>query len=725
VPEAKAWLTAAEAAEEQLPELPNSKRHINRLVGQLNIPTRKRIGKGGGREFHWSMLPAAARHEYLKRHGVETIDNPREENSKTRAARRGALAEARYLIVKAADRYIADHNMPVVAGQESFCAAYNAGRTKLDDWVHRRVPELKLSALRTWSRTIRDKGASGLEDRRGRPAGTGQIESDVRLRAYIIKTFAERGGVLTAEHYVKAVRTDLGQEVSRRTMQAFLKAMRDEEGPLLEAFIDPDGHRSHYKPAFGNLSRAAERLNQRWEIDATKADAMCLVPDGNGGMTRRRCSITAVIDVHSRRAMCLVADQGRAIGTMALLRRAILKWGLPEVLKADNGKDFVAASVLRFCRSLDIEVQLSRVFTPESKGHIERFFGTLNRELFPLLPGFVGANVAQRTAIRNRESFQHRFGEEGQLVFETTLTPAQLQARIDAWLSGTYEHRLHSGMGQTPATVALMLADQVRVVESERALDGLLMDAPGASGIRVVGKKGIQLSAGAGRKRWYVAAELGPHVGYRVHVSLDPINDGYVVVYNDDRTNFICVAEDAAQIENNRLIELAREAQRLQRAPIRLVKSDVRQVQAVFPGEGLADRILGDTLGDGFVLADDADKAQQTAMRPQLVAAERAADALDAAKAGPQPREATAEEQEAARSYLADMTPKLPAAEATVQRDGYCRPAFSDDVDLFDWFQGFMAAGNALDAGDRELFDELRASPAFNQLLSIRRTAKE
>ena len=91
VPEAKAWLTAAEAAEEQLPELPNSKRHINRLVGQLNIPTRKRIGKGGGREFHWSMLPAAARHEYLKRHGVETIDNPREENSKTRAARRGAL----------------------------------------------------------------------------------------------------------------------------------------------------------------------------------------------------------------------------------------------------------------------------------------------------------------------------------------------------------------------------------------------------------------------------------------------------------------------------------------------------------------------------------------------------------------------------------------------------------------------------------------------------------
>lgn len=290
VPEAKAWLTAAEAAAEQLPGFNYDERHIRRFIAEGGIATRpRREGKGRkGREFHWSMLPAPARQEYLRRHGVETIDNPRAENSNSRAARRGTLAEARYLIAKAAERHIADHNMPVLEGQASFCAAYNAGRTKLDDWIHRRVPELKLSALRTWSRTIRDKGAAALEDRRGRPSGSGMIENDARLRAYIIKTFTERGGLLTAANYVKAVRADLGQEVSVRTMQAFLKAMRDEDGPLLEAFIDPDGHRSHYKPAFGSLSRAVVRLNQRWEIDATRADVMCLVPDGMGGMTRRR-----------------------------------------------------------------------------------------------------------------------------------------------------------------------------------------------------------------------------------------------------------------------------------------------------------------------------------------------------------------------------------------------------------------------------------------------------
>jgi hypothetical protein len=290
---------------------------------------------------------------------------------------------------------------------------------------------------------------------------------------------------------------------------------------------------------------------------------------------------------------------------------------------------------------------------------------------------------------------------------------------------GTYEHRLHSGLQQTPATVALMLAHEVRPVESERALDGLLLDAPGNSGIRVVGKKGIQLSSGAGRKRWYVAAELGPLVGYRVHVSLDPADDGRVVVYNAERTQFICVAEDAAQIENNRLMAIAREAQRLQRAPIRLVKSDTRQVQAQYPGEGLADRILGDTLGDGFILSDDAAKAMQTAARPQLVAAERAMDALEAAKAGPQPQDASPEEQEAARSYIADMTPLLPAAPATVQCDGYCRPAFDSDVDLYAWFLDFIAQGHALDATDQAVLDELKASPAFAQQLATRRIAKE
>jgi hypothetical protein len=375
---------------------------------------------------------------------------------------------------------------------------------------------------------------------------------------------------------------------------------------------------------------------------------------------------------------------------------------------------------MRFCADNGVEVQLSRVFTPEEKGHIERFFGTLNHDLFKLLPGYVGANIAERTAIRARDSFGHRFGQEAQLVIETTLSPAQLQARIDAWLADIYEQRVHSGIATTPAIRAQAFADQARGAPSERVLDALLMDAPGSSGIRNVNKKGIRIEG-----RWYYAGDLGALVGYRVHVRLDPATPNYIVVYTHDRKAFLCVAEWDLVIDNDRRIQIAREAQSRQRNHLRLVRDAARDVQQRFPAAGLADRILGDVAGDGFILQDDARKAMETAARPQLVAAQRAMDALDDAKAGPQPMAPTADEQETARAYLADMTVKLPDAAAMLECDGYSRPAFDNDIDLWLWLVEFQARGNALDAGDRSLFDELAASPSFQQQLATRRASKE
>jgi transposase InsO family protein len=713
VPESRAWLNAEEAAALALPGFTFSQQHIRRFLSEGNIATRIRNGGIGrkGREFHWSSLPDAARAEYLKRFGVQIIENDRAEAAKSRPAQVALQAEARHLIVKAAQSFIADFRLSVGEGLKQFCAAYARKRTKLEAWVYEIIPQLHPGAIRTWDRIIRTKGAGALADGRERSGRNGLFDTDARLRAFVISQYAARPQ-LTAAHLVDAVRVDLNQEVALRTMQAFLKTLRDNNAPMIKALTNPDQYRSHHKVAFGSLSASVVRLNQRWEIDATRADAMCRMPDG----TARRCALVALIDVYSRRAMVLVCDQGRAVATMALLRRAILAWGLPEVLKADNGKDFVAKSVQRFCSDLGIDVQLSRVFSPEQKGHIERFFGTMNRELFKMLPGFVGHNVAERSAIRSRESFAHRFGEEAQLVIETALSPSQLQARIDAWLGDIYEQRIHEGHGQTPISVALAQADKVRAAASERVLDALLMDAPGASGIRVVGKKGIKHDG-----RNYIAPELGAHAGYRVHVRIDPTDDGRMVVYNHDRTQFICVAEDAQQIDNNRLQAIARAAQSHQRAALRLVKSDVAKVQQSYPAVGLADRILGDASGDSFILQDDARKAMETAARPVLIAAQKAQDALDQVKAQPQPIEPTPDQEDAARAYIADMTARLPEQAATLQCDGYERPNFGlDDVATWLWLQGFIAQGGKPDATDTALLAELDASPAFHLLLAGR-----
>lgn len=60
------WWTASEIAEARLPDLPLTKRHVNRLVAQSGWQgdpklARRRKGRGGGWEYHWSLMPQRAR----------------------------------------------------------------------------------------------------------------------------------------------------------------------------------------------------------------------------------------------------------------------------------------------------------------------------------------------------------------------------------------------------------------------------------------------------------------------------------------------------------------------------------------------------------------------------------------------------------------------------------------------------------------------------------------
>lgn len=711
IPQDKQWLTAAEAAAEALPGLPNSKRHVNRIISEAGVNCRRRTARGGGREFHWTDLPPAARAEYLKRHGVaeHAMTNV---TPNARALTKDLRAEARALIVQACAAFRSNRKDTKQEGLMAFCAAYGRQRVKLDDWIFRAEPKLAPHNLRCWERIIRQDGEGGLVDGRGRKRGTSLFECDEKLRHFTIATIAARPH-LSATLVKDQIETDLGRVIPLRTLQTFMASLRDEHEPLLMALTNPDQHRSHYKPAFGSLSASIVRINQRWEIDGTRADAMCLLGDG----THRRMALIALVDVFTRRAMVLVSDEGRAAATKALLRRAILAWGLPEDLKADNGSDFTAADVKRFCRDTNITLNLSRAFHPEQKGHIERFFGSLNRGLFPLLPGFVGHNVAQRQAINARETFAHRFGEEARLVIETTLSPEALQARIDAWLRDKYETREHSELGCAPAAKAAAFTDQVRRIGDERGLDALLLPPPDGHGLRVVLKRGISI-----KRRFYIAPELGAHMGAQLHVRMDPHDLSRIVVYDRDGVTFLCVAEDAEAMPNERRMQVARGAQAAERKHLRVVRDDVRKVQALYPAAGAADRMLMAAAGDSFILAPEAREAMEAAQAPRLIEHARAAAALAESAKPAAPIAVTDDEREGAEAVFAEMRARNTApAERMAQCDGYERPAFTDDdIGFWLWAHARIACGEPVDAHDLSIFEDLKTDSGFQLQLRIR-----
>ena len=197
------------------------------------------------------------------------------------------------------------------------------------------------------------------------------------------------------------------------------------------------------RPSDGRVRSSPAGISK---LDSTPADVICA--DG-------RYSLNGVLDVYSRRARVLVRPTSRATAIVAALRRALLDRSVSEIVRTDEGKDYVSRHVRRVLADLGIEHDILPPYSPESKPFIEHFFGTLARGCLAYLPGFAGHNVTQRQAIRARRSFAARRGESAADAYRVKLAAADLQERIDAWIETVYEREPHGGLdGRAPFEAA-------------------------------------------------------------------------------------------------------------------------------------------------------------------------------------------------------------------------------------------------------------------------------
>ena len=352
----------------------------------------------------------------------------------------------------------------------------------------------------------------------------------------------ECGPHLTAAHAHRTLIARGCAPPSVRAVRRWLARWRKENDHDLSAVTNPDRHRSHRMPAGGDADAQVVRLNQLWELDSTLADVICA--DG------KRHAIVSAIDVWSRRTRVLVVPTSRATAIAALLRLCILEWGVPKAVSTDEGKDYTSRHVLGVFKDLEIEHHRCRPYRPEEKPFIERFLGTLTRDLFANLPGFTGHNVADAEALRARRSYAARHarrtgnskpGEDVPKVFGVSLSVEELQARCDSWCRALYERRPHAGLdGTSPFARAAAWTEPVRRVFDERALDTLLAE-PAGDGWRTVRKEGIRLN-----NVDYIAGPLGGLMRERVRVRHDPADLDRIFVYRADGT-FVCLAEDPAR----------------------------------------------------------------------------------------------------------------------------------------------------------------------------------
>jgi putative transposase len=229
-----------------------------------------------------------------------------------------------------------------------------------------------------------------------------RIEADVVELAIGLKM---ENTARTAAQVRRILAARLGWAPSERALQRWFAAR--------ELITRPDGQPPQ---AFGRFQAGA--VNEIWTADLMNGPLL-------GG---RGCHLAAIIDDNSRFLPgCQFIRRPDAVRFAAVLRGAITRHGIPEILYCDNGSCFADESLARTCAVLGIKLTHSQPGRPQGRGKIERVLETIQQQFLVEITGD-DAHPA-RHQVKDLQ---------------------ELNDLLDRWVRAVYHARVHSETGETP-----------------------------------------------------------------------------------------------------------------------------------------------------------------------------------------------------------------------------------------------------------------------------------
>jgi len=182
--------------------------------------------------------------------------------------------------------------------------------------------------------------------------------------------------------------------------------------------------------------------NQLWMTDSMTGPFL-----RNGKEPGQKTFLLAFIDDCSR--LCPHGQYYPAENLEYLLdcfKHALRSRGVPEKLYTDNGKIFTSRHVQTICAALNIKLIHAKPYHAWSKGKIERWFLTVQRDF------------------------------EQRLVFQPATTIEELNSRFWQWLNAEYHLRVHGALdGHSPSNRWSERAGGLRLVDDDIDLNGLFL----------------------------------------------------------------------------------------------------------------------------------------------------------------------------------------------------------------------------------------------------------
>lgn len=274
---------------------------------------------------------------------------------------------------------------------------------------HRTRTSIGLRTLQRWVKDYQDHGLKGLEPQERGDAGQGYA---------IAPEVVAAAAVLRREVPSRSMRQLIEMlEMSRQVPRGVLK-----RSTLAEALTRAGHTRQALKAKSTTYQRFAEpHRNRSWQGDCQHTLAL---PHGALPNRNRKVYLLAWIDDYSRLTYGQFYFEEKGPRLEDCLKRAILRYGIPQQIYVDNGSIYSSRHLERVCAKLTIRLTHSKPYRPQGRGKIEKLFRFVDQSFLPEAEALI------------------RTGE--------LRTLEQLNELFWAWLDVAYLNRIHGVTKQTP-----------------------------------------------------------------------------------------------------------------------------------------------------------------------------------------------------------------------------------------------------------------------------------
>ena len=328
------------------------------------------------------------------------------------------------------------------------------------------------ATIKDWLRLYKLKGIDGLYPKQRNDKGTPRtLSKELKELIIALKKVNPKRSAKSIYQEIIVKNFIKPSDISLSTIQRYVKSINLDDYELVKD-----------RRAF-----EFQNPNDCWQSDISVGPYLTI----NG--SKHKTYIVAFLDDSSRLIVsCRAFESDNLLSVLKVFRDAIAKRGVPKKVFFDNGKVFRAGQMELICASLGCTLCFAEPYSPQSKGKIERWFQTLQKQWQHLL---------------DTSSFN---------------SINELNESLNQYVESQYNSAYHNGIKGKPIDKFMSNIQNIKLLSEQEIKNTFLY--------RVVRTVKNDATVSIDTKLYEVPSK---YIGSKINIRYDPTNDAEAWIFND------------------------------------------------------------------------------------------------------------------------------------------------------------------------------------------------